>query len=210
MVFRERIRKIFVAMHANASTIIAVSSMLIAGMSLYFTINAQRLDLEYKEVSIQPRVSLNGVGESLSMVLRNVGLGPAVITDVVLKVAGKCVRARTSSDAEWIKAFQDFTQAIIPDVFTKALSPAAWKSKKGFDVESDTIYIEDTIRPGDDRWLVRLDPGSMKEVAQIDRSEFAATKIKFAKSVYDAPIKIRYCSATGRTCGEVGEAGGCD
>jgi hypothetical protein len=63
--------------------------MFIAALSLYHTVDAQRRDLEYKEISIQPRPSLLPVFADMSLSIKNLGLGPAVIQQIDFEQDGQ-------------------------------------------------------------------------------------------------------------------------
>jgi hypothetical protein len=186
--------------------------MVIAALSLYFTISAQRTDLQYKEVSIQPRVTLNGSNEDFSFNLRNVGLGPGVVSKITIKSGGKCISSDGKTFAEWNEIYVEFVKELLPIIYDKSLPAMPWtkNGKKKYDIQSDVLVVGDVIPVGEARSLIRLDPGTMRELLQVESTELVVAKQLFANNAYDAPIKIRICSATGRTCGVVGEAAECD
>ena len=61
---------------ALASLAVAVSSLFVAIISLRYSVNAQKEDAAYKELSIRPRLQIAAAGD-FSVLLENVGLGPA-------------------------------------------------------------------------------------------------------------------------------------
>ncbi len=196
----------------QASIIIAISSMLIAGFALYFTVQAQRADLEYKEISIQPRPSLGPYFEGMSLSVKNLGLGPAIVRQIDFERDGKCISSYGMKPGEWQSTYAEFLKAQAIDVFAKSLPPMPWikGGKRKFNVEVDTLQYDDTVRANEDRYLFRLDPGTFKELVQADPDEQVLAKAKFAANAYRVPIIITFCSATDRTCMSVGEAQACN
>src|ERR1035437_3828065 len=75
----------------NASSILAISSLLIAGMSLYLTIQAQDDDRTYKELLIKPSLALRAHTVDWSVAIANDGLGPAQIKDIIYQFGGDCI-----------------------------------------------------------------------------------------------------------------------
>lgn len=89
MLTRSRRFKKFVG--ANASIIIAISSLFIAGLSLYFTIHAQNDDRAYKELLIKPALAIRTHSVDFSVELASEGLGPAEIKAVAYQFGGECL-----------------------------------------------------------------------------------------------------------------------
>jgi hypothetical protein len=201
----------FVWISQNAALLTAISSMLIAAASLYYTIDAQRTDREYKEVAIQPRLWLGGDWEDLSLTFMNTGLGPAIIDSIVLKVGDKCKSTDDFEPDEWAEVFTTFATENIDGLFAKTLPPMPWVKggKRKYDTQTDILRVGDTVRPGDKTFIIRLDPGTLKELVQIDSTELLGAKQKFATAAFSIPIRIAACSATGRTCAVIGRAAGC-
>jgi hypothetical protein len=63
----------------------AISSMIIAALSLRYAVEAQRRDFEYRELSIQPRVILGGDADAFALSIENVGVADS---GVVSQYAG--------------------------------------------------------------------------------------------------------------------------
>jgi hypothetical protein len=192
----------------NASTAVALSSMLIAGLSLYFTVDAQQRDVEYKEVSIQPRPTLSPDYERLSLSLGNVGLGPAIVRQIHFDQDGKCVTSYGVGADEWQKTFTDFVKAAASEVYSKSLPPMPWSlgGRSKFDFEVNSLQENDTIPSNRDRWIFHLAPGSWDEFKKGDPSEQVPASDRFASLAYAIPMTVYLCSATGRTCMSVGNA----
>lgn len=205
------LKKFFGAFAKSASTIVAMSSMFIAALSLYHTVDAQRRDLEYKEISIQPRPSLLPVFADMSLSIKNLGLGPAVISQIDFEQDGKCISSAGKDASEWQRIYAAFLNMTAVTVYSKSLPPmsGAPGDKKKFDFEVDALQVNDTIRAGEDRYLFRLAPGTLKIFRGVDTSAQVAAADKFSRNAYTVPIVIHACSATGRTCMFVGEASAC-
>lgn len=206
------LRGLFGAIRESASVIIAISSMFIAALSLYFSVNAQRVDAEYKEISIQPRPSLLPLFEDMSLSVRNLGLGPAVVKQINFERNGRCLSSYGMNPEEWQTMYSEFLQEIASEVYVKSLPPMPWRKggKKKFDFEMDILQMNDTVRANEDRYLFRLDSGTFKEFREAETTEQVVAKHKFAANAYAVPIIIVICSATNRTCMRVGEAKACD
>lgn len=200
------LRRLPSAIAENAAIITAVSSMVIASLSLYFTVNAQRTDLEYKEISIQPRLAMMGLSENMSLSIRNVGLGPAIVKQIDMLVAGKCVTSYGKSQEEWATLHTKFGYEILPELYSKTLPPMPWKKggKTRYNVEFNLINPGDAVRAGEDVYFVKLDEGTLKELSQVDIDDFAKAKSAFYVAAVAVPLRVEYCSATERMCGLIG------
>lgn len=196
---------------SKAAIIVAMSSMFIAALSLMFTIEAQKTDKEYKEVAIQPRIMLNAQNDDFAWTMRNVGLGPGVVAEIRMKVGGKCISSNDVNAEEWKAKFQQLVDEMQVDVFSKSFPPMPWVKggKSNFNTEADMLLEEDVIPAGETRVLMRLDAASLKELKQVKGDEFFIAKQKFAEKAFAVPFAVELCSATGRTCGIVGDAKEC-
>jgi hypothetical protein len=74
----------------NASTIIALSSLFIAALALWYTVQAKKRDTEYKELSIRPWINIFAEPKELSVQISNEGLGPAVLKQFFFLIGGDC------------------------------------------------------------------------------------------------------------------------
>jgi hypothetical protein len=205
------VARLFVWMGRNAALLTAASSMLIAAASLYYAVDAQRTDREYKEVAIQPRMWLGGDWEDLSLTYINTGLGPAIIDSVVLKVGDKCKSTNDFEPDEWAEVFTDFVNENLDELYSKTLPPMPWVrgGKQKYNVQINVLRVGDSVRPGDKKFIIRLDPGTLKELVKIDSTELLGARQKFSAAAFKLPIRIVACSATGRTCGVIGRAAAC-
>jgi hypothetical protein len=170
-------------------------------LSLYFTIEAQKLDRQYREVSIQPRVGLLGEVDDFSIVLANEGLGPAFIQRVTLGVAGKCYSSEVSTRADFSQAVDQFNIQVREEVYDKAL-PKISDKKKPLDVQMTMTPFHDglTIRAGNKIAIFKLHNAVLKEIEKLDYRTITTAKIDFAKAVSQLSLAIEYCSATGLFC----------
>jgi hypothetical protein len=64
----------------TGSLITSVCSLSIAAASLYYTLSAQSFDRDQRELLIRPKLSFLMYPDDLKINVRNVGLGPAIIT----------------------------------------------------------------------------------------------------------------------------------
>ncbi len=126
-------------------------------------------------------------------------------------IDGKCVSSAGKDGGEWQKIYAAFLNATAVTVYSRSLSLVSKVpgDKKKFDFEVDALQVNDTIRAGEDRYLFRLAPGTLKLFRGADTSAQVEAADKFSQNAYTVPIIIHACSATGRTCMFVGEAAAC-
>ncbi|WP_234682992.1 hypothetical protein [Bradyrhizobium monzae] len=205
------LKRTFAFFGTNVSVIVSISSMLIALTSLTYTISAQNADLQYKEIAIQPRPDISPLWEDVSLSVKNLGLGPAVVEEIVFLKDGKCVSSNGKTVAKWNEEYAEFLKETGSKVFSSSLPPMPWTKagQKAYDVEVDLLQENDTVRPNENRYLFRLDEGTRKQLQALDGSVQAAVKQKFARDAYAVPLLLVLCSATNRTCMSVGHAGKC-
>jgi hypothetical protein len=84
-------RRIFRWIAQNSSGVIALCSLFVAACSLGLTFRVASVDIDYKEASIRPIVSVNADVSDFSYYYENHGSGPAVVKRVVFQLDGKCV-----------------------------------------------------------------------------------------------------------------------
>jgi len=195
----------------NIATIISISSMFIAYQALDYSIRSQERDAEYKEIAIQPRPSILPLGEDMSLTVRNVGLGPATVKQIFFVDDGKCVSSHDKSRNQWSELYSAFITKAAKNVYSQSLPPMPWTKggKRTFDYHVDVLQPNDTIRASEDRYLFKLDGGTLKDFQQADASEQVRAKHAFAEKADAVPIVVVVCSATDRTCMSAGVAEGC-
>jgi len=67
-------RYIFRALNSSAPIIVALASLFVAVISLLYSIEAQRRDSNYKELSIRPAINIYGEPSELTVYISNDGL----------------------------------------------------------------------------------------------------------------------------------------
>src|SRR5260370_34040151 len=87
----ERVKQFVEFVATNGNYILAFSSVLIACLSLYLTIQAQDDDRTYKELLIKPSLALRGHTADWSVAIANDGLGPAQIKNIIYQPGGECI-----------------------------------------------------------------------------------------------------------------------
>lgn len=191
----------------NAAIIVAMSSVLIACLSLYFTIQAQQADLQYKEVAIAPRMWLGAEEERMSVSLRNNGLGPAIIEQVDIVSEGKCLSSGDMSREAFSEVYTSFLKGQLDKLYTKTLPEMPWfpGGRRNYDTDIRYVGPGDVIRAGESEPLVKLAEGSLIEYRQANSAYVAQANQKFSQAAYELPIRFLICSATRRTCGVIGQ-----
>jgi hypothetical protein len=114
----------------HATTIIALSSMVIAGCSLVLTFLSHRDDLDYKEAYIRPILGLSADVDTFRFVMKNEGLGPAIIQRFAFALDGKCYDSETTNSEEYTAAAIKFEDKIGNDLYIKTLAEVTKKNKQ--------------------------------------------------------------------------------
>jgi hypothetical protein len=205
------LRTLTVWIARNAALLTAVSSMVIAGLSLKYTIDAQRRDFEYRELSIQPRLVLGGNADAFALSVKNVGVGAALIWRIEVVVNGNCQTTDGKSQVDWATTYRQFVQQQIQKLYTEPFigTPNRKKGASSVLAHSDILYVGDVIPAGKKPSLIEMDDTQSKFLQQIDRGLLANIQTKFMDAAYAAPIRITICSLSGRSCNVVGVAEQC-
>lgn len=189
---------------ANAAVIIALSSLFVAGLSLYFAIEAQRIDLAYKELSIRPILSIEANVSDFDIQLRNAGYGHAVISRVVFGLDGRCFDSDIDDNASYDLAYEKFQAWMLSDVFGSSFSQETKKP-----INADALI---TVRPIDRGAVIRagetfrmfyLEPGTLKVLNTMEPEPLTKARNAFSLAVSQLPFRLDYCSATGEFCGYI-------
>jgi hypothetical protein len=199
-------RKFFAWFTSKVETMIAVCSLVVATSALYVSVTTARTDLEYKEVSIQPRLWLGGEHEHLGLELRNTGLGPALVKGVAFALDKKCISSTDKDRDDFTPELEEFLKSKVDELYITTLSPRPWRpgGRMGYNVEVNPIGPGDVIRPGESLRLIQLSADDMSDFNGLGRDEKFAAWSKFAEAAFALPIQIFACSLTERTCGVVG------
>jgi hypothetical protein len=190
---------------------VAVGSLLVAAIALFFSTQTQRTDFEYREALIRPRLNWGTDGTNFVVYLSSAGLGPAALKSFAMRVDGKCVDIsaipKSSWDVETRKMRNTFR-----DSFMEALESSSPKTKKNFPSEylSFLTSIPDVgqvLQPKDNFTLFSLSDKSSKEVQQYTRENYGGdgvnnTFARFTRGMRGLGLRVRYCSMTDRFCEE--------
>lgn len=93
---------------ALASLCVAVVSLVVAYNSLHYAVGAQKLDAEYKELTIRPNLQLEANTLTYSIDLINNGLGPAVIKRLIIADGERCLDHQKYLDEKTVDADEKF------------------------------------------------------------------------------------------------------
>lgn len=196
----------------NGNSIIAVSSVLIACLSLYFTIQAQNDDRAYKELLIKPSLSRQAHSVDFSVVIANVGLGPAQIKDILYQFGGECISMVDAngelSRASYDKVIDGLNTRFLNDIFSFGIPNTA---PTAITTRNHVLFPEEIIGVGKEVVLFRVDDSSL----EMFRTKMKALDVKLTQSLIDQftaraltlPISIKYCSMSGKYC-EINEPEG--
>jgi hypothetical protein len=190
---------------ALASIVVAASSLFVAIISLRYSVEAQKEDAEYKELSIRPRLQV-GAGSNFSVLLENVGLGPAQFQRIIFSDGDHCLD--TDAVHDWPQAdkfFDEFSNAIMNYVL---VGMPASVDKKPLPIPKPKGFVPSTgiiLKAGESLPLFSFDPNEMDAyVAALtkltDKSAPDIIEKQFMHKGIKIPIYIRYCSLSGRFC----------
>jgi hypothetical protein len=203
MIFLTKVRRFF---SENYTFILAISSVLIAACSLFFTISAQRSDLYYKESLIRPYFAWHVDAQDLTVKLVNDGLGPGVIKNVAWRMQGQCFVSNPKNPIEWHTNRQNFENFINIYFLDEVIGDASvWKV-----IGTRPATISEIPTPnqmlaaGKEIVVFGIAPEQVQsfraDLAKFPEQTNAAVRERFARRATMFPMMVQYCSATGRFC----------
>jgi hypothetical protein len=208
-----RAKRIRTFVEKNVSAVIAISSLLIAGLSLYLTIQAQNDDRAYKELLIKPALALRAHTADWSVAIGNDGLGPAQGKDIIYQFGDECISMLDPDGAisrtNYYKVQNALTSRFIADIFSFQIpntTPTAL-STRGQVVLPSTI-----IAVGKEVVLFRIDDPSLETLKSklnaLDTGFHQSLLDKFTALALTLPISIKFCSMSEKYCKTVEPEGG--
>jgi hypothetical protein len=193
------IKKILGSIASNVAVIVALSSFFVACLSLYFTIQAQKTDMEYKELAIRPTLGIGADVSNFSIYLTNSGYGHAIVHRVSLGVEGKCYSS--DDEASFDEAYSRFEVSVLNEVYQKSYPPADIKSLRDvFVTGGGHVDNGSVIRAGERFQMFYLEPAALALLTKLDLKTLTGIRNNFARAVSMMPYRVEYCSATGKYC----------
>jgi hypothetical protein len=177
--------------------LIALLSLTVAAASLYFGIDSQKTDREYKEITIRPYLMIQWDPNQVAIAVRNVGLGPAVIKKVIIKSAEKC--EVFSSDEQALEIQNRFKEVFVQLFGTviEMIHPAdggiAWHS-------INPLLPEMIIYTGDSETIFKIDPTAAADLMKRMPRQMGDIEQTIGERIAHIPIRVQYCSITGKWC----------
>lgn len=188
---------------ANAATVVALSSMLIALASLAVTIDTQREDRRYKELSIRPHVGVGAHVSDFNFAYTNAGYGHAFLARIKFGYGGKCYSSDTSPPDIFEENINRFYDKAANDLYLATVPVDMDRKQKDFNVTTSPLIIGETIRAGDKHSIFYFEPDTLKAVLLAKPNVLAQYRNAFARASSQLPILVTYCSATGQYCEDV-------
>lgn len=185
----------------NVAVIVALSSLFVAGLSLYFTIQAQDADIAYKELAIRPTVGIGADVSNFMIYLTNAGYGHAIVHRVSFGLDGKCYSSDTTDETAYEEAYSRFQSFILNEVYQKSYPATDIKSLRdvfvtgGGHIDNGTV-----VRAGERFQMFYLEPAALALLTKLDLKTLTVIRNNFSRAVSTMPLRIEYCSATGRYC----------
>jgi hypothetical protein len=187
---------------------VSLLSLVVAGLSVIYTINAQKIEREYKEFMIEPNLHYYIDNRDFSIVIENRGLGPALLTRVAVELDGEChvstLATHTSreADQEWNSLANKFSQTFVASLVDKTFTP----DKGILEVDSFTEWPSagDIVGVNSKVYLLRFPPESLARIsAEVDKLDVVhrtERRNQYLKMATNLPFHIDYCSMTQKFC----------
>ncbi len=164
---RDWFRRTGALVSGNVSSIIAMSSLMIAGFSLYLTIHAQSQDRAYKELMIKPALALGADTVDFSLFLSNDGLGPAEIRNVVYYFNGRCLSMLQPDGININRAeYMEVSQAIKTRVLNDTFSLPIFEPFEALDTKVKVLLPDSIIGSGKEWVLFKIDEFDALRISQ--------------------------------------------
>ena len=186
----------------NPSVIISFSSMVIALTGLVYTLQQQRLDNAYKELSIRPVLrTLHNSGD-LSYVLSNQGVGPAVILRSVFMFDNKCYEIGRLTSAQMMELTHHLGNYLIfPHIQKLDLRVPTAAERRAF---IGSLNPGTVVGKGEGIPLFTISPAMVEALKQAMGAASAdvanEAHLSFSLAATKLPLTVEYCSLSGLFC----------
>lgn len=191
-----------------ASICVAVASFVTAYTSLQYSIRAQKVDTEYKELSILPGLGLGYNNENYSYTIDNGGLGPAEIKRVVVDTGSECIDSadyRKNQPSFTYSDFQDKFRTVVGQHFVIGAMARIDKRYAYHAVPIVSPIVELMyILPGRSHSIFQYEKKTLEALMTFLEKE-GLERINefneyFGKQSSKLLFNIEYCSLSGKTC----------
>jgi hypothetical protein len=183
----------------NAATVIATSSVLVAMCAFVVAVRSLYLEMEYKELSIRPAVTLTVSNATYQYTWKSSGLGPARITRVIVATPSGCLDSNKLSASEWNERTNRFINDYANETFNAFRVGGNWS---GLRINAGIPHEDINIRPGDIQTIVSLHPEDValldKELTRLGDEGVKKYYANFLKRMESLPIAFEYESMTGK------------
>jgi hypothetical protein len=185
----------------NVAVIVALSSLFVACLSLYFTIQAQKADMTYKELAIRPAVGIGADVSNFTIYLTNSGYGHAIVHRVAFGVEGKCYSSDMPDETAYEDAYSRFEFYILNEVYQKSYPATDIKSLRDVFVTTGGHLDNGSVIRADEKFqMFYLEPAALALLTKLDLKTLTGIRNNFSRAVSTMPLRIEYCSATGQYC----------
>jgi hypothetical protein len=193
------------AVRISSFATIPMAAFFVSLCALFLTIQNYRLaaesaeiDRQYKEASIAPRLSGDVKWSPFGLVVRNVGLGPALITRVVVKYKEDCADSNKLNKWEFFVKSTQIVERWAQEV--NVLLPTSIRESNEIMKFGHGALVPGMIVPAKEEYVVL----QIQDSAKFEEAMLASHKEGgFAKklSAFSAtiPFRFAYTSLTGRT-----------
>jgi hypothetical protein len=103
----------------SASEVTAICSLVVAFIAFAYSVIERREDNFYKEAFIRPALTIYFEQRGFNLMLRNFGLGPAVIKSSALGYRDTCIDSATTDQDAWQTATNSIGQKVADDLLVR-------------------------------------------------------------------------------------------
>ena len=179
--------------------LVSICALFVSALSLYYAIDAQNTDREYKELAVIPHLSVDRFGSELNVFFKNVGIGPAVIRRVKYISSKGCVASDSMSASEWAEKHFEIENRSFNEFLDDAFSVQPDNVLKGSTLNTTSIIPGNTYSVGD-----KVTVFTILEARQIFQKmgENRSSRVLKRFVELQLPLGIEYCSLTGKSCAQ--------
>jgi hypothetical protein len=193
----------FLLKHGNF--FVSISAAAIALMSPWLTIDAGKIDREYREILIRPNVAKSVSGTDYTIRVKNGGLGPAVIKQIATKFGDECIEFNDNNTREWETGVGTTIREHIIPYMQDGLAAAVRELGLEYKINKANSYLPSVkvmIPQGDEFLMFAIDPeqGQALDKELVAHNSHPVIQRKFFDLAYSLPLWMQFCSATERFC----------
>lgn len=186
----------------HTSEIVALCSLLVALLSLVYSVEAQRDERRHKMLALRPHLQLQV--SDLKVQVRNLGPGTALVRDFFMIHDVTCFRT-AGIRFDSLEAQKLLAEKVHEILETFAADPPNNHVAPQLRLEVNVLQLGELITAGEVRDLIAF-PEGFKEVALplLKNPQWDEFKRDMTIALWKLPLGIRFCSIIGQDCTDTG------